>query len=115
MRSADLAEVVRRRYWREDDARVVVEAWRHADEPLTRFARRHGVGAHRVARWAARLGRPGSEPAVRFHRVQLARREESAASIEIELTSGRRVRVPRDFELADLRRVLEALGESATC
>jgi hypothetical protein len=40
---------------------------------------------------------------------------ESEGAIEIELRGDRRVRVPRSFDADDLRRVLEVLGEAATC
>ena len=43
---ADIAAVVGRRYWREAEARVVVEAWRASGESLAGFARRHAVGSH---------------------------------------------------------------------
>jgi hypothetical protein len=56
-------------YWREADARAVVEAWLRSGQPLSRFARGHGLQPHRLSRWAGRLqgkGRP-----VRFHPVRV--------------------------------------------
>jgi hypothetical protein len=55
-RGASIAEVVGRRYWREAEARVVVEAWRTSGESLAGFARRHGLGPQRIGWWARRGG-----------------------------------------------------------
>lgn len=115
-RKAGVVEVAVRRYWREAEARVMVEAWRQSGESLSGFARRYGVDPRRVARWAARV--KGSAPAlVRFHPVRLAHHDGGGgAAIEIQLAGGRRVRAPRGFEAEDLRRVLGVLEEeAATC
>jgi hypothetical protein len=45
----------RRRYWREADARLVVEAWRQSGLSMAEYAKRHGVHAKRLSRWAQRL------------------------------------------------------------
>jgi hypothetical protein len=119
-RAADVRQVAGRPYWREAEARVVVEAWRSSGEALARFARRHGFEPRRLARWASRLERAADEE-VRFHPVRLLEqpvepeRSGSGAPIEIELAHGRRVCVPRGFEAEDLRRVLVVLGEVAAC
>jgi len=113
-READVVQVAQRRYWREPEARILIEAWRSSGERLAGFARRHDFGPGRLARWVRRLGVEEAE--VRFHAVRLVqRRPESHDPIEIELTDGRRVRVPRGFEVEELRRVLGVLGEAATC
>ena len=109
---AEVRQVAQRRYWREAEGRIVVEAWRSSGEGLARFARRHELTPNRLAWWARRLG--AQEP-VRFHAVRLVQRPESDSLIEIELAGGRRVRVPRGFEAEDLRRVLGVLGEAAAC
>lgn len=112
-REAEVRQVAQRRYWREAEARVVVEAWRSSGEGLTKFARRHDLRPNRLGWWVRRLGSHGQ---MRFHAVRLVqRRSESDGAIEIELRGDRRVRVPRSFEADDLRRVLEVLGEAATC
>jgi hypothetical protein len=119
-RRADVRQVAERPYWREAEARVLVEAWRGTGELLGRFARRHGVEPRRLARWVSRLER-GADEGVRFHRVRLLEQQAepegigSGAPIEIELAHGRRVCVPRGFEAEDLRRVLVVLGEVAAC
>lgn len=118
-RRSAVKQVAGSRYWRESDARVLVEAWRGSGETLTGFARRQGVQPRRLARWAGRLeGARGD--AVRFHRVRLVGRDvdaesRSGASIEIQLAGGQLVRVPRGFEAEELRRVLAVLEEVAEC
>lgn len=119
-RGVDLRQVAERRYWREAEARVLVEAWRRSGETLTGFARRHGVKRRRLIRWVGRL-RGAVGEALRFHPVRLVNRrpdresDGSPAPIEIELAEGQRVRVSRGFAAEDLRRVLAVLGEAAKC
>ena len=119
-RRAGVREVAGRPYWREAEARVLVEAWQGSGEMLAGFARRHGVEPRRLARWVRRFER-GADEGVRFHPVRLLEQQAepegsgSGAPIEIELAHGRRVCVPRGFEEEDLRRVLVVLGEVAAC
>jgi len=119
-RKPGIRRVAKRRYWKEADARVMVEAWRRSDEPLSEFAIDHGVVPRRLSRWVNRLEgvAAGSGP-VRFHQVRVvqtpAEHGPRAASIEIELTSGERVHVPQGFAADDLRRVLALLAEAASC
>ena len=111
----DLTERAGRPYWHEADARVIIEAWQQGGETASAFARRLGVDSRRLWRWAARLRT--AEPApVHFHPVRVASdgADHRAASIEIELGGGRRIRVAAGFEAEDLRRVLAVL-EAATC
>ena len=109
-RGADVLQVAQRRYWREPEARMLVEAWRSSGAGL---ARRHDFDPRRLARWVRRFE---ADESVRFHAVQLVqRRPESEGPIEIEVADGRRVRLPRGFEEEDLRRLLRVLGEAATC
>lgn len=114
-RKGSVAEVAVRRYWRESEARVMVEAWRNSGESLPEFARRHRVDRRRVARWAGRVD--GSEPApVRFHPVRLAEHDSGGGSaIEIHLGGGPRVRVLPGFQTEDLRRVLAVLDARRPC
>ena len=114
-RTGSVAEVAVQRYWRETEARVMVEAWQNSGESLSGFARRHRVDPRRVARWAVRVD--GSEPApVRFHPVRLADHDgEGGGAIEIHLVDGQRVRVPPGFQTEDLRRVLAVLDPRRPC
>ena len=113
-----IVQVARRAYWREADARVIVNAWRESDETLARFAQCHGVHRGRLSRWASRLEQAEPVP-MRFHPVRVASDttadRRGCVSIEIALASGRCVRVARGFDAEDLRRVLAVLDEAATC
>jgi transposase-like protein len=116
-RKAEVRLVAERRYWREAEARVLVEAWQSSGETPSEFARRHGVEPRRLARWVSRLQGAGEEP-LHFHAVRLVESPAEAgdgAPIEIQLSGGRRVRVPRGFEAEDLRRVLAVLEAAAPC
>ena len=118
-RKSNLAKVVKRAYWRETDARLVVESWRRSGEPVSAFARRHGVAVKRLARWVSRLGLSEQPEPVRFHPVRVTVPVEpdngAGMEIEIELLGGCRVRVSRGFANEDLRRVLVVLEEGANC
>ena len=109
-----LRRAARSRYWREVEARAVVDAWRASGESLAVFCRRHGVATARVARWSARL--EGVAP-VQFHPVRLRADEgnPSRSGFEVELRDGTTVRVPPGFESDDLRRILAAVALAAGC
>ncbi len=116
MNKLDLRERAGRSYWREADARVIVEAWQQSGETGVEFARRLGVHPRRLWWWASRLGRP--EPtAVRFHPVRVASADTSRREvwIEMDLGNGPRVRVAPGFAAEDLRRVLTVLKEVTSC
>jgi hypothetical protein len=114
-RTGSVAEVAGRPYWREREARVIVEAWRTSGESLSAFARRHRVDRRRVGRWAMRVDT--SEPApVRFHPVRVAEPDTGdGAAIEIYLVGGARVRVSPGFRTEDLRRVVTVLSPGQPC
>lgn len=115
-RTQDLAEVAGRVYWRESEARQIVDAWRRSGELVSVFAGRLGIDRRRVSRWAARL-EPTTDAAFRFVPVRVAddRAEGRGAAIDIELGHGRRVRVSAGFATDDLRRVLAILKEGMSC
>lgn len=116
-RTGELAELANRSYWREDDARRIVEAWQDSREPIARFARRLGVDWRRVSRWATRLGR-SEEARLRFHPVRVTDEpapRRGVAYIDIEVGRGRCVRVAPGFATDDLRRVLAVLEEPRPC
>lgn len=112
-----VARIAQRRYWREPEARVMVEAWQRSGESLSGFAKRHGVDRRRLRRWATRMAEEDSarrDPEVSFHPVRLVEAERGAERrggdrIEVVLGDGRRVRVPRGFAPEDLREVLRVL------
>ena len=113
-RSEAWQRAVRLRYWHEDDARAVIEAWRGSGDSLSGFCRANGLVAARVSRWLARLDGP---EAMQFHPVQLTHEPTvaAAAEIEVDLPGGITVRLPPGFAVEDLRRILGALGSGAGC
>lgn len=104
-----LRDVFQKSYWREADARTAVEAWQRSGQPISSFARRHGLQPHRLSRWASRLQRRGRP--VGFHPVRIVGGNggEHREAIEVVLVDGQRVRVPAGFAAADLERVLAVL------
>jgi len=116
-KQAAVARVAALRYWREPQARVVVEAWRQSGQTPWRFAERYGIEARRLRRWAGRLA--PEEQAVRFHRVRLveggAPGGRSRELLEIVLGAEWTVRVAPGFAAEDLERVLGVLGSGAAC
>jgi hypothetical protein len=114
-RTRGLTKLAGRSYWREDDARRIVDGWRQSGEPVSVFAARLGVHPRRVSRWARRLA-GGPQEAFRFVPVRVADdRREGRPSIDIELGHGRLVRVAAGFAADDLRRVLAVLEERMPC
>jgi len=116
-RKTDVRKVADRLYWREADARILVEAWRSSGETLSGFARRQGVERKRLARWVRRLEGAAGGP-LHFHPVQLVGslpETGGGALIDIQLAGGQRVRVAHGFQTEDLRRVLAVLAEASRC
>ena len=116
-RKAEVRRVAGRLYWREADARILVDAWRKSGESLSGFARRQGVEGKRLACWVRRLERAGGGR-LHFHPVRLVGslpESGGGAPIEIQLAGGQRVRVAHGFQTEDLRRVLAVLAEAARC
>lgn len=110
-RAESLATIASKPYWREADARVIVEAWRSSGEALMQFSRRHGLDHNRVRRWVSRVdsGGPSPSPAeVTFHpvRVKVDPWQATERHVELMLPDGRGVRVPEGFDIEYLRRVL---------
>jgi hypothetical protein len=116
-RKADVRQVADLVYWREADARVLVDAWRNSGESLSGFAKRQGVERKRLARWVRRLeGAAGGS--LHFHPVRLVGNlpeTGGGALIDIQLAGGQRIRVAHGFQAEDLRRVLSVLAEAARC
>jgi hypothetical protein len=116
----------RRRYWRREDAREAIGAWKRSGQTLSEFCRARGLQPRRMQRWLRRLeGSVLAEPTialepVRFHPVRLMSAGEtsgyqSTQPIEIVLGDGCSVRVPPGFAAADLARVLQVLAVGAPC
>ncbi|MBI3204798.1 MAG: hypothetical protein HYZ29_24900 [Myxococcales bacterium] len=114
--------VAGKRYWRQAEARVVVDAWRKSGQPLPEFAAALRVRAQRIARWAEQLEEPapraGTPADVDFHPVRVVGADRDRGRrepIEVLLGEGLRVRVPEGFASDDLARVLAVLEARAAC
>lgn len=116
-RSQAVAVVARQSYWRVEDARVVIDAWRRSRQSQRAFGERYGLDPKRIGRWASRLASEVEDDVVRFHPVRVipsrAPGVEEGDAIEIALGDGRTVRVPPGFAAADLARVVAVLTAGA--
>jgi len=103
-----------------------VERWRESGLSIREFAARHGLKVGTLSHWSWRLrseqardpATPGPQPSPRsngvpsslaplsFIEVQAALTEER---FELELTDGRRLRIPTGFEATALQRLLGVL------
>jgi len=111
-----VARVAARRYWRESDGRVVVEAWHRSGQSMAEFAREHEIQPKRLRRWVRRIAEPEPEPgSLTFHRVRLVGPERggvAGSGVEIVLAgSGHTVRVAPGFSADDLGRVVAVLED----
>jgi len=119
-RRRSIGAVSRLAYWREADARVVVDAWRRSGQRRPVFAAEHGIDVRRLERWVTRL-RASATARVRFHPVRVVptapvRPPGSSPSVPLELIfpDGRLVRIPPGVAPADLRAVLQILADAPT-
>jgi len=128
MRVEVLDGVERRRRWsREDKARIVEETLAPGAK-VSEVARRHGISGSLVFTWRrqSRANQEGAPVVPRFAAVQIADASTEAANsrgseqpragsggrsglIEIHLGGGRRVRVDASVDAAALARVLDVL------
>jgi transposase-like protein len=112
-----------RKRWTERDAQRALAAWRGSGQPLSSFARSHGLEVQRVTRWRKRLGsaeqpRDEGETSLRFipARVRPEEGEYSvcAALVVIRLPNGTSVEV-KELEGTSARWIsslVRRLGES---
>jgi len=104
---------IAKRRWTEAEAQTILEAQRRSGQSLLAFARRHGIGSHRLYDWRRRLG--GTGVAARFLPVTVkATAVEAPEAITILLRGGRAVRVTPGFDDQMLARVVEVL-EGLSC
>jgi transposase-like protein len=100
------------RRWTEDEVRAGLETARASGEPISRFARRHGVQASRLYWWKKQLrskaGKPAAFLPVQVVEKQVPARQPETAPVEV-IVGGRVVRVGRGFDPVVLRAVVVAL------
>ena len=85
-----------------------VAGWRRSGLTARDYCRQHGLNRGTLGYWASRLRR-GEAPAPTFLPVEVAATAEDPtgdAGIVLELESGLRLRMTRDFDAGTLARVL---------
>ena len=95
-------------YWREADARRVLDAWRATGSSMAAFARASGLPVERIRRWRRRL-EGADEEAPRFVQLVVADRQQPAPSIKVHL-DGVTIEVPPGFDEDTLLRVVDLLS-----
>ncbi|GBF26859.1 hypothetical protein MnTg02_01901 [bacterium MnTg02] len=116
-RRFDVVVETRRRWSRAEKLAIVEEALRGTN--VSAVARRHGIKPSLLFRWKKQYGAPagGEAPSPAFVPLALpapaspAPPPEHTGSIEIDLRTGRRVRVGTRVDLAALKRIIEVLEE----
>jgi transposase len=115
---ATLARAAASNYWTEAEAQTVLEAYEASGLSVAEFARRHGLGPQRLRWWKKRRAE-GAGPALSFVPVHVAapptreaQRAPGAASMEVLLARGRRIRVEPGFDADALARLVRALEEA---
>lgn len=79
------------RYWSEQDARAVLDAWEESGKSAVAFADEHGLKPKRLYWWRQRLRRPSSEPA--FIPVVLCSQPSQGQRSPVVVTSSTGVRI----------------------
>lgn len=118
--SGRLRSVLGSAYWRADDARVVVDAWRASGLSQAEFARRHGFHVRRLRRWRRWLEEAAPEPSVAslvpVTVVDLApgvgdcEGDGGDSTMEVVLDDVLVVRLGAGFDADALRRLLDVLA-----
>lgn len=127
----NLDEALGTRYWHEEHARVVLDAWASSGESMAAFARRHELTVQRL-RWWKRWLMPtttasatdeGDALGVTFLPVHVVDHQvvsepvvgvSTAERLEVVVRGGRVIRVPDAFEPRTLARVVQTL-ETLAC
>lgn len=117
-RRFDVVADTRRHWSRAEKLAIVEEALRATN--VSAVARRHGIKPSLLFRWKKQYGTPagGEASSPAFVPVALPAPAspappppEHTGSIEIDLRTGRRVRVDAHIDLAVLKRIIEVLEE----
>ena len=116
----DLEKALLSKYWREADARVVVDAWRSSGESLAEFAKRRGLSSRRLRWWVRRMetGSASTSGDVLFFPLRLTGGAELAGRAEVwtlELGGGVSLKVPCSGGAELLATTLTAVKRGWTC
>lgn len=97
--------------WRQRLAR-----WQRSQLSVTAFCQREGLDPRRFYRWRSRLAARDSQQPTWLPVEVLAEPGGMAdGTLEVVLTAGPRVRVPRGFDAVTLRQLLAVLAGEASC
>ena len=105
-----LATLTAKRRWSAVEARAVLDLQVASGLGLEHFAVAQGLDPQRLRRWRAQLGEEGPPSFVELTPLPALA---SAPAIEVQLRSGRVVRVRDGFSAETLRRVVAALDEES--
>lgn len=105
-----------RREWSLAEKLAIVAASRMPGANVSAISRRHGAAQSLIYQWRQQFPASGAGPA--FFPVAITAatpvpdmppQTAKPATVEIELTSGRKLRVATDIDAADLKRIVAAL------
>ena len=99
---------------REAHARGALGRFAASGSRKAAFCRAEGISTVTLGRWQKEFGRSARSPGgAAFVEVRLDR-DATGGGFELELSTGRRLKIPRGFDAGDLERLLAALGRT-TC
>ena len=101
----------KRRRWKVADARAILAGLESSGLTLAAFAAREGLKVERLRRWRQRLGTVEKSIAATPAFIEVRRR--APDSVAIVLCSGRMLRVSEAIDAEVLRRIVDALEETA--
>lgn len=96
---------------REANARRVLRRWKASGLSQAAFCRRAGITTVTLGRWRREFGDGDGGPRGGFVEVRLGPSAGSAA-YDLELASGRHLRIPAGFDAQELERLLAVLGRA---
>ena len=97
---------------REANARGMLRRWKASGLSQAAFCRRAGISTVTLGRWLREFGDGEGGSRGGFVEVRLGP-STAAAAYDLELASGRHLRIPAGFDASELDRLLAVLGRVA--
>jgi hypothetical protein len=117
--AARFKQAKRSAYWRDEDARVVLDVWSASGQSVAAFAHEHGLQRARLHRWKQRLMPDiADEVGALFWPVKVATEPSRPPEVQtwrVELAGGVSIEVPCAGGAALLAETLAAIREGWTC